>query len=100
MIELMEVDEEARRQLFDRLNTGGTKLKDMEQRFGSQDGPFTDFIREVAADPRFRHLCPISEVRINHRDYEEMVLRFYAISTAIEISTSESMNFWTSILSI
>ncbi|MGC8384045.1 DUF262 domain-containing protein [Pseudomonas aeruginosa] len=78
MIELMEVDEEARRQLFDRLNTGGTKLKDMEQRFGSQDGPFTDFIREVAADPRFRHLCPISEVRINHRDYEEMVLRFYA----------------------
>ena len=43
-----------------------------------QDGPFTDFIREVAADPRFRHLCPISEVRINHRDYEEMVLRFYA----------------------
>ncbi len=27
MIELMEVDEEARRQLFDRLNTGGTKQK-------------------------------------------------------------------------
>lgn len=78
MIELMEVDEEARRQLFDRLNTGGTKLKDMEQRFGSQDGPFTEFIREVAADLRFRQLCPISDVRVNHRDYEEMVLRFYA----------------------
>ncbi|MBO1539743.1 DUF262 domain-containing protein [Pseudomonas sp. OA65] len=78
MIELMEVDEEARRQLFDRLNTGGTKLKDMEQRFGSQDGPFTDFVRETASNLRFRQLCPISDVRINHRDYEEMVLRFYA----------------------
>ncbi len=78
MIELMEVDEEARRQLFDRLNTGGTKLKDMEQRFGSQDGPFTDFVRNTAANLRFRQLCPISDVRINHRDYEEMVLRFYA----------------------
>ncbi|VVO21971.1 DUF262 domain-containing protein [Pseudomonas fluorescens] len=78
MIELMEVDEEARRQLFDRLNTGGTKLKDMEQRFGSKDGAFTDFVKEIAANLKFRTLCPISDVRINHRDYEEMTLRFFA----------------------
>jgi hypothetical protein len=78
MIELMEVDEEARRQLFDRLNSGGTKLKDMEQRFGSQGGDFTNFIRDTAASLRFRQLCPISDVRINHRDYEEMTLRFFA----------------------
>lgn len=78
MIELMEVDEEARRQLFDRLNTGGTKLKDMEQRFGSQGGDFTDFVREVASSQRFRQLCPVSDVRVNHRDYEEMILRFFA----------------------
>lgn len=78
MIELIEVDEEARRQLFDRLNSGGTQLKDMEQRFGSRDGRFIDLIRRVAADQRFRQLCPISPVRIKHREYEEMVLRFYA----------------------
>ncbi|QIB51795.1 DUF262 domain-containing protein [Pseudomonas sp. OIL-1] len=78
MIELIEVDEEARRQLFDRLNTGGTRLKDMEQRFGSQGGPFTDFVREVAENGVFRALCPISAVRVKHRDYEEMVLRFFA----------------------
>lgn len=77
MIELIEVDEEARRQLFDRLNSGGTKLKDMEQRFGSRDGVFMAFIRELAFDGRFRRLCPISQVRIKHREYEEMVLRFF-----------------------
>lgn len=78
MIELIEVDEEARRQLFDRLNTGGTQLKDMEQRFGSKGGDFTDFIRDVAADDKFAKLCPISAVRYKHRDYDEMALRFFA----------------------
>jgi len=77
MIELVEVDEEARRQLFDRLNSGGTKLKDMEQRFGSRDGDFMIFIRDIAADPKFRELCPVSAVRVKHREYEEMVLRFF-----------------------
>ncbi len=78
MIELIEVDEEARRQLFDRLNTGGTKLKDMEQRFGSKDGAFTEFVREMASSKMLSELCPISDVRFRHRDYDEMTLRFFA----------------------
>jgi len=78
MIELIEVDEEARRQLFDRLNSGGTKLKDMEKRFGSRDGDFMPLIRELAASERFQRLCPVSAVRVKHREYEEMVLRFFA----------------------
>jgi AcrR family transcriptional regulator len=84
MIELIEVDEEARRQLFDRLNSGGTQLKDMEQRFGSRDGRFMDLIRQVASDQRFRQLCPISPVRVKHREYEEMILRFYAYRNRYE----------------
>ncbi|TWH63868.1 uncharacterized protein DUF262 [Azomonas agilis] len=78
MIELMEVDEDSRRQLFDRLNSGGTKLYDMEQRLGSKDGEFTNFIKNLASNEAFRSLCPISEVRVSHRDYEEMTLRFFA----------------------
>jgi hypothetical protein len=78
MIELIEVDEEARRQLFDRLNSGGTNLKDMEQRLGSKGGPFMVFIKEVAAERLFKQLCPISPVRIKHREYEEMTLRYFA----------------------
>lgn len=78
MIELIEVDEEARRQLFDRLNSGGTNLNDMEKRLGSRDGPFMDLIRELAASQELARLCPISKVRQDHREYEEMVLRFFA----------------------
>lgn len=78
MIELIQVDEEARRQLFDRLNTGGTKLLDMEQRLGSRDGEMVDLVKTLAQSELFRRLCPVSEVRARRREYEELVLRFFA----------------------
>lgn len=77
MIELIEVDEEARRQLFDRLNSGGTKLEDMEKRMGSRDGDFLTFIQKLSELKEFRALCPISEARVKRREYPELVLRFF-----------------------
>lgn len=77
-IELLDVDEEARRQIFYRLNSGGTKLKDMEVRYGTNDGEFLDFIKTLAQNPKFIELCPISKSRIKNREYEEMILRFFA----------------------
>ncbi|NWO07570.1 MAG: DUF262 domain-containing protein [Alteromonadaceae bacterium] len=78
MIELIEVDEDARRQLFDRLNTGGEPLWTMEQRFGARDGEFTRFIKKKSHDELFRELCPVSPARAKRREYEELVLRFFA----------------------
>lgn len=78
MIELIEVDEEARRQLFDRLNSGGSKLEDMEKRMGSRDGQFLTFIRRLSAIQEFKDLCPISDARVMRREYPELVLRFFA----------------------
>lgn len=79
IIELQHtIDEEARREMFDRLNTGGTKLTSMETRFGTSGGPFLDFIRELSTDPLYRKLCPLTKSRIDHRDYEELILRFFA----------------------
>lgn len=80
MIELTsDMDEEARRQMFDRLNTGGTKLTPMEQRIGSKSGAFIDFIRALPNQtPLFRQLCPISEARTRRREDEELILRFFA----------------------
>ncbi|MFC4640030.1 DUF262 domain-containing protein [Deinococcus hohokamensis] len=79
MIEMMgHSDEDARREMFDRLNTGGTRLEEMETRLGTQDGPFIDVIRKIAANPEFRRLCPISSAREKRREYEELVLRFFA----------------------
>jgi Protein of unknown function DUF262 len=81
MIELTEqTDEEARREIFDRLNSGGTKIGSMEQRRGSQDGPFLTFVEECARSELFVDLCPVSAARVKHQEYPELVLRYFAYS--------------------
>lgn len=79
LIELTHnMDEEARREMFDRLNTGGISLKPMEQRMGTNDGEFVDFIKELSEIPLFVELCPISNAKLIRREREEFVLRFFA----------------------
>lgn len=79
MIELnKQADEEARRELFDRLNTGGTKLEPSETRRGVYDGPFMKFITAQAATPLFKQLCPLGEVAVKRKEYEEFLLRYFA----------------------
>jgi uncharacterized protein with ParB-like and HNH nuclease domain len=79
MIELTEqADEESRRDLFERINTGGTKLTDQEQRRGSTDGAFNKIIERSSSFEQFRTLCPVSEVRRKRNEYGELALRFYA----------------------
>lgn len=96
MIELTRMmDEEARRQLFDRLNSGGVQLENMEQRFGSRSGPFLEFIKEQSAKPKFRQLCPVSKTRSIRKEYEELVLRFFAYASnyeSFEKSVDEFLN--------
>lgn len=79
MIELTEqADEESRREIFDRLNSGGTKLNTMEQRRGSKDGPFLTFIQKCSENELFQKLCPVSIVRQERAEYAELVLRYFA----------------------
>ncbi|MEP8683694.1 DUF262 domain-containing protein [Enterobacter hormaechei] len=79
MIELTELcDEEARREIFDRLNTGGIKLTTMEQRQGTNDGPFLDLINELSEEPIFRSICPLNAARERRSEYPELVLRYFA----------------------
>jgi len=79
MIELnKKADEEARRELFDRLNTGGTKLEPIETRRGVYDGAFMQFVTRLATDERFRRLCPLGEVAVKRKEYEEFALRYFA----------------------
>lgn len=79
LIELTHnMDEEARREMFDRLNTGGISLKPMEQRMGTNDGEFVDFMRKLAHIPLFVELCPISNAKLIRREREEFILRFFA----------------------
>lgn len=79
MIELTETtDEEARREIFDRLNSGGTRIQPMEQRRGSLDGVFMSGIEQWAANGLFGQLCPVSEARRKLQEPQELVLRYFA----------------------
>lgn len=79
VIELTEkADEDARREMFDRLNSGGTPLTSMEVRRGVVDGPFMSFITECASNAQFKALVPLSERNAKRKEYEEIVLRYFA----------------------
>jgi hypothetical protein len=78
MIVLTEkADEETRRDLFDRVNSS-IELNDMEKRRGISPGPFIDLLEELAKEPKFVQLCPLSESSRRKREPEEFILRFFA----------------------
>jgi hypothetical protein len=79
MIVLTEkADEDVRRDLFERINTGSIALNDMEKRRGISPGPFVKLLEELAKEPKFVKLCPLSEASRRSREPEEFVLRFFA----------------------
>ncbi|MCF2145655.1 DUF262 domain-containing protein [Desmonostoc muscorum LEGE 12446] len=79
MIQLTEeADEEIRRDLFERINSGSVELNEMEKRRGSQPGKFLDLIEELSKEQKFRALCSFTEIQINKRDPQEFILRFFA----------------------
>ena len=73
-----DADEETRRDLFERINTGSDPLKDMEQRRGIMRGPFITFIERCAAHPLLHKLAPLSPSYVKRREREEFALRFFA----------------------
>ncbi len=73
-----KADEEVRRDLFERINTGSISLNDMEKRRGISPGPFVKLLEELAKEPKFVKLCPLSEASRRSREPEEFVLRFFA----------------------
>ena len=81
MIQLTEdADEEVRRDLFERINTGSVDLNEMEKRRGSKPGKFLDLIEELSKIEQFRSLCSFTETEIKKRDPQEFILRFFAFS--------------------
>lgn len=78
LIEMSDrMDEAGRKQMFDRLNSG-MRLNPMEVRRGAYQGPFLDFVEEMASNKLFKELCPLSRVRLDNRDDHELILRFFA----------------------
>ena len=71
---------ETRQEIFNRINTSLLPARGAEVRRGAFSGPFTEFIKKCAQNKHFRILCPISEMLINRREDEELVLRFFCYS--------------------
>lgn len=70
--------DEVRQDLFNRINTKGTKANFSEIRRGSYPGKFTDFISECTKNELFIELCPIPPKRDARYERFELVLRFFA----------------------
>lgn len=77
-------DEEARFDLFDRINTGSKVANKAEVRRGALIGPFLDLVIGLANDERFAALAPVSDVRGKLREREELVTRFFAYGDGLQ----------------
>ncbi|HDS8886654.1 TPA: DUF262 domain-containing protein [Enterobacter hormaechei] len=74
-------NEETRRDLFERINSGSDVLKDMEVRKGSELGSTTlyrEVIKPCSAIPQFKELAPLSEAKEKRDERLEFTLRFFA----------------------
>lgn len=83
-----------RYELFNRLNTGGTKLSDQEIRnciFRGTDSYVNDYLKELADNEDFINLTSISETQIEQLYLQELVLRFTTLYSSWE-NISSSIN--------
>lgn len=77
-------DEQARFDLFERINTGSKIANMAEVRRGALAGPFMNLIIELSALPQFVALAPVSKKDLNEREREELVARFFAYSDGLD----------------
>lgn len=77
-------DEQARFDMFDRINTGSKIANKAEVRRGALIGPFMNMITELAQDPVFIRLAPASKKDEDERTREELVTRFFAYGNGLD----------------
>lgn len=77
-------DEQARFDIFERINTGSKVANKAEVRRGALGGPFLDLVIELAKDSTFASLAPLPKKSIALREREELVTRFFAYGDGLE----------------
>lgn len=77
-------DEEARFDLFDRINTGSMIANKAEVRRGVLSGPFQTLVTQLAELPALAQLTPMSASDVKKREREELVTRFFAYSDGLD----------------
>ncbi len=77
-------DEDARFEMFDRINTGSKIANAAEVRRGAHTGPFLDMVIRLSNDAVFQELAPVSDSRSNLREREELITRFFAYGDGLD----------------
>lgn len=77
-------DEQARFDMFERINTGSKNANQAEIRRGVLNGPYMDLIIELAQSEPFVHMAPVSDKRKAEREREELVARFFAYGDGLD----------------
>lgn len=77
-------DEQARFDMFERINTGSKVANTAEVRRGALAGPFMDLVIELARDEKFGRLAPVPEKQALERGREELVTRFFAYGDGLD----------------
>lgn len=77
-------DEQARFDMFERINTGSKIANTAEVRRGALAGPFMNLIVELATTEPFPALAPVSKKELDEREREELVARFFAYTGGLD----------------
>ena len=73
-----KADDQARFDMFERINTGSKAANKAEVRRGALGGRFIDLVIELAKNARFVKIAPVPTKALNEREREELVTRFFA----------------------
>lgn len=93
-----ETSPDMRNDLFERINKGSDILRGMEVRKGIYTGDFTDFLySECSKNEKFRSMVKLSSSVKNRQEYEELILRFFAISEKYPKYSAFSRNVGTAL---
>jgi hypothetical protein len=85
-----ESNEDIKFEIFERLNTGSTKLNEDEIRNTVYRGAYIKLLSELAANPTFHELVRKENFR-NRMVYRGMILRFLAVSEKSYLNYKSSM---------
>jgi hypothetical protein len=77
-------DDQARFDMFERINTSSKVANKAEVRRGALAGPFMTLVIALAKLPEFIALAPVSKKLLLEREHEELVIRFFAYSDGLE----------------
>lgn len=92
-------DDDVRFMMFERINTGSDRLKDMEKRKGIFGGKFIDFVyNECSKNPLFVKNTAFTEKLQKRSEAQELITRFFAYSeryTQVKSGVDEFLNDFT-----